>query len=199
MTTAQKLENFFKPSGPWAEGVNVLRALILKTDLKEEIKWGMPVYTIDGENVVGIAAFKNHYGLWFYQGVFLKDKEGLLQNAQEGKTKAMRHLRFDSKTKPKAPLITNYVLEAIENAREGKKVKVVRKSTNVVLPQILKEALQENENLSEKFESLTQAKRRDYANYIAEAKQKATKIKRLERCVPLILKGKALSDLWTTS
>jgi uncharacterized protein YdeI (YjbR/CyaY-like superfamily) len=37
---------------------------------------------------LGIGAFKNHFCLWFHQGVFLKDKQTLLINAQENKTNA---------------------------------------------------------------------------------------------------------------
>lgn len=53
--------------------------------MEENLKWGMPVYSLEGVNVAGIVAFKNYVALWFYQGVFLKDDKKVLYNAQEGK------------------------------------------------------------------------------------------------------------------
>jgi uncharacterized protein YdeI (YjbR/CyaY-like superfamily) len=39
---------------------------------------------------VGIGGFKSYFGLWFHQGALLTDKAGVLINAQEGRTKALR-------------------------------------------------------------------------------------------------------------
>jgi uncharacterized protein YdeI (YjbR/CyaY-like superfamily) len=48
-----------------------------------------------GKNLLGIGAFKNHFGLWFFQGSLLKQNTKLLVNAQEGKTQAMRQIKLD--------------------------------------------------------------------------------------------------------
>ena len=69
---AKKTAEEYVGSHPvWSDELKTLRQLLLKSELEETVKWGMPVYTLDGKNVVGIAGFKKHYGLWFYQGVFL--------------------------------------------------------------------------------------------------------------------------------
>jgi uncharacterized protein YdeI (YjbR/CyaY-like superfamily) len=39
------------------------------------LKWGIPTYTVNGKNLVGIGAFKTYVGLWFFNGSFLKDEE----------------------------------------------------------------------------------------------------------------------------
>jgi uncharacterized protein YdeI (YjbR/CyaY-like superfamily) len=72
----------------------VLRELVKCTELKETVKWGIPVYTINDKNVVGMAGFKSYVGLWFYNGSFLNDEVGVLINASEGVTKALRQWRF---------------------------------------------------------------------------------------------------------
>jgi uncharacterized protein YdeI (YjbR/CyaY-like superfamily) len=56
----------------------------------------MPVYALKGKNVAGFSAFKSWAGIWFFQGVFLKDEKGVLINAQEGTTKGLRQWRFKS-------------------------------------------------------------------------------------------------------
>ncbi|MDT0687112.1 DUF1801 domain-containing protein [Autumnicola psychrophila] len=37
------------------------------------MKWGAPVYTLEGKNVIGLAAFKNHCAMWFFNGASLKE------------------------------------------------------------------------------------------------------------------------------
>ena len=46
--------------------------------------------------MIGIGACKSYSGIWFFNGVFLKDKQKKLINAQEGVTKALRQWRFSS-------------------------------------------------------------------------------------------------------
>ncbi|MBT8384363.1 MAG: DUF1801 domain-containing protein, partial [Bacteroidia bacterium] len=48
--------------------LNQLRDIILSTGLIETIKWGMPTYTLQNKNIVGMSAFKSHCGIWFFQG-----------------------------------------------------------------------------------------------------------------------------------
>lgn len=55
---------------------------------------GVRLYILNGKNVIGLGAFKNHFAIWFFNGVFLKDEKQLLTNAQEGKTKALRQMHF---------------------------------------------------------------------------------------------------------
>ncbi len=196
MTKDEKLNNFYNQEVPWLPSLKKIRLLLKSTVLVEDVKWGMPVYTLNNDNVVGVASFKHHYGLWFYQGVYLSDPDKLLHNAQKGKTKAMRHLQFKESDVIDKKMITSYINEAIQNAREGKKMPVVRAVKKVVLPTMLKNELYNDAQLKLHFTALTKAKQRAYANYISEAKQEATKRKRLDRCIPFILEDKGIEALW---
>ncbi|WP_020402411.1 YdeI/OmpD-associated family protein [Gracilimonas tropica] len=177
----------------WEEGLARLRNLLIQTDLKETIKWNMPVYTIDGKNVVGLGGFKHHFGIWFFQGALLHDSEGKLENAQEGKTKAMRQLRFSSIEEIDDTVVLGFVQQAIDNQKTGKEVKIDLKR-EAKIPPLLKEAFSEDKELKSQFKSLTPGRQREYAEYISEAKQEATKQRRLEKIIPLIQKGVGLND-----
>ena len=96
----------------WATELEILQVIISKTNLVETIKWGMPVYTYNGKNIVGITGFKNHFAIWFYKGVDLKDNGKVLVNAQEGITKSLRQWRFTSKSEINEKLILEYIEEA---------------------------------------------------------------------------------------
>lgn len=110
----------------WEEEITSLREMLRSTELKETIKWGGPVYTVNGKNVIGIGAFKNHCALWFFQGALLKENTALLQNAQKGKTKALRQVRFDKGDELPVEILRKYALEAIQNQKEGKEIKPAR-------------------------------------------------------------------------
>ena len=86
-----------------------------------------------------------------------------------------------------------YVLEAIQNHKDGKVVKVVV-DTSYDMPIELSAALAENESINSAFYKLTSGKQKEYANYINEAKQEATKLRRLEKITPMIAEGKGLND-----
>ncbi len=57
--------------------------------LEYSVKWGIPTYTYQGKNYIGVAQFKNHTGIWFHYGSLLEDSKGLLEQSQE-KTKHLR-------------------------------------------------------------------------------------------------------------
>ena len=190
---AKKTAEEYVGSHPvWSDELKTLRQLLLKSELEETVKWGMPVYTLDGKNVVGIAGFKKHYGLWFYQGVFLSDSKNLLVNAQEGKTKAMRQMKFFLGDKLNKKLITQYINEATENQKKGLTVKP--ESVKLTMPTELKKALDKDAMVKQSFLALTPGKQKEYMGYILEAKMEKTKLSRIQKIIPLIQSGKGLHD-----
>ena len=191
--SAEKIEAYYAKEQPFQNGILRLREIILKTELEEQLKWGAPVYTVNNKNVLGIMAFKNHFGIWFFNGVFLSDPLGVLQNAQEGKTKAMRHWKFTSIEDIDQNAVLSYVEEAISNQKKGLEVKSERKK-KVAIPELLLSKLEDSPAIKEAFENLTPGRQREYCEYIAEAKQEKTKISRIEKIFPMIKEGKGLND-----
>lgn len=171
----------------------VLRELINSTELKETVKWGIPVYTINDKNVVGMAAFKSYVGLWFYNGSFLKDEGGVLINASEGVTKALRQWRFTSVDEINDTLLLNYLQEAIENQKQGKELKPDRNQP-VTVPEELIQAFSETEELEICFKRFTPGKQREFTSYISEAKTLETRKSRVQKVIPLILENIGLND-----
>ena len=163
--------------------------------MTETIKWGVPVFTFEGKNIVGIAGFKSYAGLWFFQGALLKDKKKKLINAQDGKTKALRQWRFNSakEIEVESKTIKQYLEEAILNQKQGKEIKPKRKKP-LEIPKELNAILKKDKKVKESFYSLSLPKQRDHCNYISEAKRETTKISRLEKIVPMILKRIGLND-----
>lgn len=177
----------------WAEAVERIQQILNELPLTRTFKWGSDVYTHNGKNIVSYGGFKNHFAIWFYNGVFLSDEDGVLVNASEGKTKALRQWRFSSADEMNATKIRQYVQEAIQNAVQGKEVKQEKRKGQEPAG-LLKEALTKNSELHKAFNSLTPGKQREYMEYVDEAKQEKTKMARIEKITPLIFAGRGLHD-----
>lgn len=193
MKSKKTPDEYFNNLERWSDELRKLREIVTSTELVEEIKWGMPCYTFKGKNVVGMSGFKSYFGLWFHQGALLKDEKGLLINAQEGKTKALRQWRMHSAADINPQLIKRYLKEAIGFAREGVEIAPARKKSLAIPPE-LKMALEKNKRAAAAFEKLTPGLRREYADYVAEAKRADTKERRLKKILPMIAKGAGLYD-----
>ncbi|MEY8868114.1 YdeI family protein [Meridianimaribacter flavus] len=193
MKKVSSVEEYIEVNSHFSDALTLLRDLINSTQLNESLKWSAPVYSLNGKNVVGLGAFKQHFGIWFFNGVFLKDEQQLLVNAQE-KTKALRQMRFESIEDIDRAAVLAYVKEAIENQKLGKELKPERKGKTVVIPKELSTVLKANGELNTSFKALTPGKQREYCEYIESAKREATKQTRLDKITPMILKGVGLHD-----
>ena len=193
MAPVNNSDEYISNHPQWRELLTALTGLLRSTGLEETIKWGVPVYTLDGKNVVGLVAFKSHAALWFYQGALLKDEAGKLMNAQEGKTKAQRQWRFGPEDGVDEELVLDYVKEAIANQKLGKAIKPAKKRAMPIPPE-LSSVLDGDPALKSEFEAMAPYKKREYSEFIAGAKQAVTKERRLQKIIPMIRSGKGLND-----
>ncbi|HIO82455.1 MAG TPA: hypothetical protein EYG61_00275 [Deltaproteobacteria bacterium] len=186
-------DDYILVKGQWEKTLNQLRKIILSTELTETLKWGMPTYTLDGINVAGLVAFKSFVAIWFLNGVFLKDKQKKLINAQEGVTKALRQWRFSSVDEIEPELIKAYIDEAINNQQAGKTIKPA-KNKPLIIPELLADVLVKKPKLKDCFRQFSLSKQREFADYLVQAKKEATKIRRLAKIEALILAKIGLND-----
>lgn len=196
MEREKSLEGYYEKEHPFKEGVLLLRSLALQTESEETFKWSIPVYTVNGKNVFGICRFKSHFGVWFFNGSFLIDAKNVLRNAQEGKTKGMRHWNFDTLDEVDQSTVIAYMNEAIANEKKGLKIKPEKKNSTTEIPVELESCLAENADLKKAFDSFTAYKQREFCEYISEAKQEKTKLRRLDKILPMILRGTGLNDAY---
>lgn len=186
------VDEYILNSGKWEDSLILLREIALDSGLDETVKWGMPVYTLDGKNVVGIVAFKSYSGIWFYQGVFLKDIRKVLFAADDG-TGAVRQWRFKDVDQIRDEIedIIGYIEEAIQNMREGK-IQKPNLNKPIPLPEELKEALDDDPHLKQAYLVFSKSKRREFGRYIDQAKMQETRGRRLKRVVEMIREGRGL-------
>lgn len=89
--------------------------------------------------------------------------------------------------------IKNYIRQAIDFEKKGTKVEAPRQ-TGLEIPQELTEKFKEHSGLEQAFFALTPGRQRGYLIHFTGAKQSATRLSRIEKCVSKILEGKGMMD-----
>lgn len=189
-----KVNWFFDKDTKWKKEYAHLRNLVLDSGLTEELKWGVPCYTYRSKNVVLIHGFKNYCALLFHKGVLLKDYgEKLIQQTEN--VQAARQLRFENLNEIEAQhqLITDYIGEAIEVEKSGKKVPM-KKTKDFDIPAEFQEKIDQDLDLKRAFQALTPGRQRAYLYYFSQAKRAQTRAARVEKFIPKILDGKGKDD-----
>ena len=184
MKRFSSVDEYIDNADVWKDGILELRRVLLASGLEETVKWGAPCYTHGGENVVGLGAFRSYFGLWFYQGALLPDPEKVLINAQKGKTKALRQWRFTNEDID-TEAVASYVKAAIGVQESGQKI-APQRGRPVQIPSELGDAFEADPESRKAFDQLTPGKKREYADHVAEAKRADTRMRRVEKILPMI-------------
>lgn len=186
---------YFSKADKWREEISYLRTLVLNSELTEELKWGVPCYTVQKSNVVLIHVFKDYCALLFHKGVLLKDPNHILVQQTEN-VQSARQLRFTSLKeimKLKA-VIDKYVKEAIQIEKAGLKVEL-KKTSEFKMPEEFQVKLKTNLALKKAFEKLSPGRQRAYLLFFSAPKQSKTREARIEKYTSHILIGKGLTDV----
>jgi uncharacterized protein YdeI (YjbR/CyaY-like superfamily) len=189
-----KVDFYFNKSGKWQEEISQLRTIVLQCGLTEELKWGVPCYTLQKRNIVLIHEFKEYCALLFFKGALLKDTDGILIR-QTKNVQLPRQIRFTSLreiSKMKGAL-KSYIHEAVEVEKSGVKADL-KKTSDFRIPLEFQNKLNEIPALKAAFKSLTPGRQRAYILYFTAAKQSRTREARVEKYIQQILKGKGLGD-----
>lgn len=189
-----KVDFFFDKDTQWQSAYKLLREIILSCGLTEELKWGVPCYTLDGKNVVLIHGFKTYCAILFHKGVLLKDELGLLIQQTEN-VQSARQMRFTSADQiaDLKDSIKTYVFDAIEVEKAGKKVSF-KKTREFEMVEEFETRLQADAALKSAFESLTPGRQRSYLLHFSQAKQAKTREARIDKCIPMIFNGKGWNE-----
>lgn len=195
MQSSKTVDEYILCNEKWQQSLLALREILLSTELVETVKWGSPVYTINNKNVIGLGAYKNYTNLWFFQGALLNDEAKKLINAQEGVTKTLRQWQFVSTKEihENIDLIKQYLEEAILNQQLGKEVEIVKDIT-LLIPDELMTILNADSKIKRCFETFSIPRRREFCEYISQAKRAETKQKRLDKIIPMIMESNGLND-----
>jgi uncharacterized protein YdeI (YjbR/CyaY-like superfamily) len=189
-----KVDFYFNKAGKWQEASEQLRTLVLDCGLTEELKWGVPCYTFQQNNVLIIHGFKAYCALNFFKGALLQDADGLLIQQTEN-VQAGRQIRFTSVEEilERVSTLKAYIFEAIEVERAGLDI-TYKKTDEYAIPDEFQTQLDQNPALQTAFGALTPGRQRAYLLHFAAPKQAKTREARVEKLIHKILIGKGLMD-----
>jgi uncharacterized protein YdeI (YjbR/CyaY-like superfamily) len=199
MTMDARVDAYIAKSAPFAQPILWhLRTLVHKAcpEVEETIKWSMPFYVYKGVILGNMAAFKAHcsFGLW---GSGMSEAIG---KTGERATEGMGTFgRLESlKDLPADKVMLGYLKHAVELVASGKRTKSIegRKTGTkpaakpVEVPAELTAALKKNKAARKTFEAFSPSCKREYVDWIVEAKREETKLKRVAQAVEWMAEGK---------
>ena len=182
-----RVDAYIAKAAPFAQPVlRHFRALAHRAlpDLEEGIKWSMPAFMLGGKNVAGMAAFKAHCAIMIHGEGRLGDSPGM---GGYGKVAALSDLPSDAELEASIQAAARRVSERGSAA----KPKVAKASkAPIPMPEDFASALAKVPEAAATLDGFAPSHRREYLEWITEAKQAATRERRIAQAVEWLAEGK---------
>lgn len=193
----QRIDAYISKALPFAQPIlKHLRALVHKAcpDVKETIKWGMPSFDYKGP-YFSVAAFKQHCAGGFWKYKLINDPKGYLGERKNTGGEAMGNLgRMTSlKDLPPDKAMIDFLKQAKKLNDDGVKViirKITKEKKEIVVPDYFLKAISKNKNAKKYFEAFTPGKKKEYVEWLVDAKTDETRNNRLAQAVKWISENK---------
>jgi uncharacterized protein YdeI (YjbR/CyaY-like superfamily) len=151
----------------------------------------MPYFDYKGAVLCNMASFKQHCAFGFWKASIMKDPEGIFN--KDGKNAMGQFDRITSvKDLPTDKILVAYIKEAALLNEEGVKLPAKPKAAakNIEVPAALIAALKKNKKAQTVFEKFPPSHKKEYIEWITEAKTETTRDKRIDTAIEWIAEGK---------
>lgn len=175
-----KVDAYIEKAQPFAQPIlNHVRELAHRAlpDAEEALKWGMPYFTVNGKNAVGMAAFSKHASV-----VVCSDETAGGGMGNYGKLTSLDELPADT------DLIAHF-RESAKAVQSPAKSKPKPKPA-ISMPDDFAKALAGASGAQGVWDGFTEAQQRDYLEWVISAKREATREKRITTACEWIAEGK---------
>jgi uncharacterized protein YdeI (YjbR/CyaY-like superfamily) len=193
MSKDKRIDAYIKKSVPFAKPIlNHLRKLIHTTnpDIEETMKWGFPHFDFNGSTVCSMASFKQHCAFGFWKAAIMKDPDKILAGEKTamgnlGQIKSLSDL-------PPDKVMLAYLREAVRLNKEGIKLPAKKSGAkkDLKVPDFITKALSKNKKAQKTFEDFSYSNKKEYVEWITEAKSEDTRNKRLQTAIEWMAEGK---------
>jgi uncharacterized protein YdeI (YjbR/CyaY-like superfamily) len=190
-----RVDAYIEKAAPFAQPIlRHLRQLVHSVSplLTETIKWGFPFFDYNG-SVCQMAAFKEHIGFGFWKQRQLNDP-GKLIKEEDGTAGSFGKITSLSDLPPDYILI-DFIKQAIQLNEAGNKKPVVKKETApkaaIEMPVDFSDMLGANPKALEVYNKFSPSHKREYLEWIVDAKTDATRQKRIQAAIEQIVEGKS--------
>ncbi len=193
MNTSPAIDDYIATSAEFARPIlKKIRDLFHRAhpEMQEELKWSFPHFVHKG--IVGsMAAFKKHVSFGFWKAALMSDPKGILQGVGETSMGGSKVTSMDDL--PADDVLIAYIREAVALNDAGIKTPKPEKKKPVKLqvPDDLTNALKKNKRAQKVFDNFSPSHQKEYVEWLTEAKQEATRKKRLSTAVEWMAEGKS--------
>lgn len=152
---------------------------------EETLKWGVPHFVLNGQNLAGMAAFKEHatFGFWRDDEVTGSPRDTGAMGSM-GRLASLADLPADTQ-------MAAWIEKAATLCAEDKPKRPAAKPKAALdLPGDLGAALEANPAAQGHWDAFSPGKRRDYIEWVLEAKREETRVKRIATIVAQVAEGK---------
>ena len=189
-TRDTRVDDYIAGSADFAQPIlSHLREVVHGTcpEVEETIKWGFPHFMYNGL-LCGMASFKQHCTLSFWKGSLIIEGSGSEKEAmgQFGRITSLSDLPSDA-------VLAGYIEKAMALNEPGSKAprRSSRKAApEAVAPDYFMVALKENQSALDTFEGFSPSQKREYIQWVTEAKGEDTRKRRLETAIEWMSEGK---------
>ncbi|MEO6328761.1 MAG: YdeI/OmpD-associated family protein [Ginsengibacter sp.] len=192
----QRIDDYISKSAEFAKPIlNHIRQLVHTAcpEVEEKIKWSFANFDYKGP-FCSMAAFKEHCAFGFWKAAIMKDGEKLKANQEDamghlGKIKSLADL-------PPDKILIRYIKEAVRLNDEGIKLPPRKKDTEkkeLIIPGYFTKALIKNKNAYKTFEAFSPSHKKEYVQWITEAKTEETRNRRIAKAIEQIAESKGLN------
>ncbi|HMN23276.1 MAG TPA: YdeI/OmpD-associated family protein [Ignavibacteriaceae bacterium] len=189
-----RIDLYISKSADFAKPILIhLRELVHSAcpDVQETIKWGFASFDYKGP-MCSMAAFKKHCSFGFWKASLMKDKT-LIANAESetamghyGKITSLEDLPSDKK-------IIAHIKNAMMLNEKGIKIppkKLTSTKKEIVVPDYFIKQLIKNKKAFTTFENFSPSHKREYVEWIIEAKTDETKNRRIQTAIEWLSESK---------
>lgn len=191
-TPDPRIDTYINKSAPFAQPImRHIRRLVHKAcpEVEETIKWGFPHFDYKGV-MISMASFKEHCTLNFWKAGLI---DGIAQQSEEDSAMGQFGRITSISDLPGDEILLGYMREAKRLNDENIKLPQKPKDQTVkelIVPECLVEALKENPLAGETWDKFAFSHRKEYVNWITEARTDATRDKRLATAIEWLAEGK---------
>lgn len=173
-----------------------LRQLIhsVDEDITEAWKWNSPHFEHDGI-MIGLHGFKNFVSVWFHKGALLKDTHKLFDKPEKDEDKGIRKVKFHEGDAINEKAFMDLVKQAVKVNQSGAKLgdaKPARKT--LLVPPELENCLKKDEEAWANWEKFNYTHKKEYVEWIVDAKQDETRKRRIAQALEMIREGVGKQD-----
>lgn len=191
---SRKIDAYIDNAADFAKPVLMhLRELVHQAcpDVEEGWKWSFPHFMYKGAILCSMAAFKQHCSFGFWKSSLMADPDHIFAEEERN---GMGHLGKIATLKdlPKDAVLKKYIKAAMQLNEEGAKVqkKPAPDKKELVTPDDLLQALKANKAAKLTYDAFSYTNKKDYVEWITEAKTEATRLKRLTQAIEWMAEGK---------